>query len=216
MRKEQRKSLGQSHPKFGVCYKRGDISTQCPQRPYTMCGEWSHIAAQCKSMQASNKHARKSGREIYAIDYEQPKVEALVSVSEPFHVFDNGQRSLSKGFGVNVVSTNNHVRKLICLHALGKEKKKVDALVDIRSACNVLSKSMCKRMGLTLSPCSHHLVGLNGLRSFVLGTVTMPCSVGGWNHDLTFMVVDHNCKIILGYTRLKKLKLSVNCENDSL
>lgn len=138
-------------------------------------------------------------------------MESVVLVSELMQVVDSGQGKMSGGSGVNMVATNNYVKKLIYVRAsLGQEKKKLDVLIDTRSTCNVISKSMRKKMGLTLTPCSHHLVGFNGLESFVLGTVTLPCSVGNWSHDLNFMVVDHNAKAILGYTRLKKLKLSVN------
>lgn len=217
MRKEQQKISGATRPKCGVCSKWGHSGTHCPQRPCTNCGAWSHIASQCRSEPGAYRPLKRNDREVYSLDYEQPKVDSLVSVSEPFHMVDSGQGDVASGSGVNMAGLNGDVKKLIYVRVLlGKEKKKIEALVDTRSSYNVLSKSLCKRMGLTLSPCQHQLVGFNGLKSPVIGTMTLSCCVGNWNHELSFMVVDHNAKTILGYTGLKKLKLTVNSENDSL
>lgn len=73
-------------------------------------------------------------------------MESLVLVTEPFQVVGSEQGTFSRGFDVNMVNALNYdVKKLIYLPAsIRKSKKKLDALVDTGSSCNVLSKFMCK------------------------------------------------------------------------
>lgn len=75
---------------------------------------------------------------------------------------------------------------------------------------------MFKRVGLILQLCNHILYGFNAMSSFALGSVNVNCKIGKWKCPLDFVVVEHPSKISLGYTDLKQLELSINCQNDNL
>lgn len=116
-----------------------------------------------------------------------------------------------------VDASDKGVKRLICVRGLlGEQCKSVEILIGIGSSCNVMSKAMCKRLDLILLPCSHVLCGFNGVKSVALGLVTIDCKIEKWHHALNFVVVEHPPKTILGYTRLKQLEMTINCQNDSM
>lgn len=61
--------------------------------------------------------------------------------------------------GVNVVAQDSTEKKLLHVKDwLGESKMRVNLLVDTGSACNLMSTSLCKRLGVAVTPCTHALV----------------------------------------------------------
>lgn len=112
---------------------------------------------------------------------------------------------------------DTHIRCLIYVKSFLEEKGKgIEILIDTGSLCNVKSKLVCKRLGLILQTSNHVLFGFNGLKSVDMGSVLVACKIGKWQCPLEFTVVEHPSKTILGYAKLKQLKLTINWGNDNL
>lgn len=65
----------------------------------------------------------------------------------------------------------------------------MEALIDIGSSCNIICKSLCKRLGLTIAGGSQNIFGFNCVCTRTLGTVEIPDNNGMWQANLDFRVV---------------------------
>lgn len=92
----------------------------------------------------------------------------------------------------------------------------VDFLVDIGYACNLVSTSLCKRLGAAIDPQEQAMVGFGEDKRVTLGQASIQTQVGEWKQKLCFHVVNGRVLLILGYPGLKSLQLTVDCKDNIL
>lgn len=86
----------------------------------------------------------------------------------------------------------------------GGNQIEVDLLVGIGSACNLMSTALCKKLGLTLAPCSKKLVSFSSTASRTMGVTNLETKLGEWKQMLQSHVtagevkenvaISHNCR----------------------
>lgn len=92
----------------------------------------------------------------------------------------------------------------------------VDLLVDTGFACDLMSTTLCKKLGVVVDSQVQILVEVNGDKINSVGVTTVQTQMGEWCQDLYFRVVMEKVQPILGYPSLKKLQLTIGCEQDFL
>lgn len=64
----------------------GALKQQCHTKPFATCGEWSHVANQCRGRNGGSKKVQSRGvsREVYGVSSDQPVAESLVPITQTF------------------------------------------------------------------------------------------------------------------------------------
>lgn len=203
-----------------VYNKRSDSRLKC-----SLCQGWGHSRDQCKRCTKCGKYGhpthlcyekgRTKKRGINATKLFEVEVGMPVFV-EP--VVDLTSQGKNDEPSVNVVRNKEPDTKRL-LHVkswMGASKMGVDMLVDARSAFNLISTALCKKLGLAVTPRTQTLVRFSGVSSKTVGVAEVETTLGDWSKVLQFHVSAGKVQPILGFSGLKELDMGVDCGADCL
>lgn len=201
------KKKRENRPRCSICNAWDHTHLHC--KGCYKCGKQGNLAHMCLE-KGKPEQRGVNAAEVYKVDVGVPVP------LEPMVILDTPQGS--EGNGVNVVTKDSTEKKKL-LHVkswLGASRAGVDFLVDTKSACNLMSTSLCKRLKATMTPCTQALVSFLTVFSETVGKAEVEAQLGEWTGKLSFHVTNDRVQPILGYLGLKDLGMTVNFQEDCL